>query len=104
MTRMTKNYGLRTLIYLMIVLGMFVLVSGVSAEATALDGLSLPEADGNTVQKALEAVKSVLRAIGNWLTSIGIDIGRLIKLTGELIILIFQSLIKIVEWLVGLVR
>ena len=83
---------------------MFVLVSGVSAEATALDGLSLPKADGSTVQKVIQALKDGLKAIGNWFTSIGIDIGRLIKLTGELIILIFQSLIKVVEWIVMTVR
>lgn len=71
------------------------------AQMTPLDTLQLPQDGSSIVQKAFEAVKRVLRAIGDWLAGIGVDIGRLIRLFGEFIVLLFESLAKLARWVFG---
>ena len=69
------------------------------AQGATLDALNLPEDGTSIIQKVFEALKRALRAIGNWFTGIGVDIGRLIRLFGEFIVLLFESLAKLARFI-----
>lgn len=92
------------IILLLIVFGLFVVVSKTLAQGIDSAGLSIPKVDASTVQKVIEAVKGAFNAALGWLMDRGIDIAKIIHLMGELIVVMVQAVIKMVEWIVGLVR